>query len=298
MGYRKLRKADAAMLLLLTAAVVLAGGAFRIGGREHAKMVMCSINQKSIGQAMSVYSDSYDGLMPYMETYTENGKWYGQNCMRAHFCISKYDYSAGQVWQGLGGLFKAGLISDGRSFYCPSAPGAMDEYLSYSSPAPWGNNLQLQSPNNPGNGNVWLRITKGYIYWPQGRLPVLPGFRSPYSPYPLGYPESSSGWGRYAVGKPAPPLKYADLGPGYALTTDGTAHTGQTGYQMVSLFGDGHVNMQKAQQYLRPSDGKLLWIRAYQCGLPAGANPADWYGDGSTWDNVTMICNWIYMLQP
>jgi prepilin-type processing-associated H-X9-DG protein len=279
-------KRDAIVLVVLCGLVVLCAGA----GRMHAKLVMCDANLKSIGEAMRMYCDSYDGKMPTLNPSFINGKWVDGNCIHAQYVCSMYDASAtpNQVWLLLGCLLKAGLVSDGRTLYCPSAPGYMDEYLSYSNPAPWGSNLPNQMPNINGTGNIWLRITKGYIYWPQSTTLVTAGYHGVG-----GVLLDGNGYSRYKVGQPAPPYLASQLDPARAMVVDGEAQKDESGkYKVNALFGDGHIRYQLVPQY----SGK--WICPYQGSRPSGAIATEWYSDGVLWDNVTLMSNYMYLLQP
>jgi prepilin-type N-terminal cleavage/methylation domain-containing protein len=313
------RKGFTLVELLVVIAIIAVLLAVLLPGLRNAKSlaqrVQCGSRLKGIGSTMAPYADMYDGKMPAMEVNWGNGKYLTCNAIRAHFIYSKYDSSANptQSWTLLGCLFKAGLIDSGKLFYCPATQGWLDEFNSYSNPAPWGSNLPAQAPNNPGNGNIWLRATKGYVYWPQGRK-MLTGntttILTPYSQYNLGsgndasfagsgVETSNNGWGRYKVGKPAPPIKYADIGPSYAFAADGEAHAVRgSGYMTGAAFGDGHTNLQRVPQYLDPADNKLKWICPYQGHRPADANPAEWFGDGNLWVDATLIHNYMYALQP
>jgi prepilin-type processing-associated H-X9-DG protein len=293
---------DVAVVVMLCIFVLMTAGAMYRGGSMKAKTLMCTVNMQKVGQGMSVYSDVSDGRMPSMNLYTENGKWKSENCIRTHFVYSQWNSTVtpNQEWMLFGCLFKAGMISDGRTFYCPATSGAMDEYNSYNNPAPWGSNLQLQPANIPGTGNIWLRVIKGYIYWPQGSQMVLSGFLNPYDGKPLGYPNNNNGYGRYQIGKPAPPLKFADLGLNYAYAVDGESQKDDSGgYRVNALFGDGHVKYQFVPRYTEPATGKRLWICSYQGSRPVNSDPKEWYknGDNTVWDAVTIICNYMYALE-
>jgi prepilin-type N-terminal cleavage/methylation domain-containing protein len=274
-----------------------------------AQRLQCQAKLKGLGSALSPYAGSYDGKMPTMEVEAASGRWQTVECIRAHYIYSKYIEGTApqpQVWLLMGCLYKAGFIESGMSFYCPAVEGWRDEYDSYNSPAPWGSQLELQPGASPGTGNTWLRAWKGYVYWPQGRKMVKSGFISPFTNRALNYrsdyptPASFGAGGRYQVGKPAPPIRYDEIGPGFSFATDGTAHSIKgSGYLTGAVFGDGHVNMQKMPQHLRAADNKLLWICAYQNKRPADADPAEWYGDGATpWDSITEISNYVFALQP
>jgi prepilin-type N-terminal cleavage/methylation domain-containing protein len=258
-----------------------------------AQRLQCQSRLKALGASMAPYCETYDGKMPIMNAYSEGGVWRTQNCIRAHYIYSQFDdaTSPKQIWVLLGCFFKAGLIDSGKLFYCPATQGWLEEYQGYNNPAPWGSNLDQQPINrNIGTGNIWLRGNKGYVYWPQGRK-MLKSLSE----------LNDNGWGRYEVGKPAPPMKHSDLGPSYAFATDGEAHAVKgSGYKVGAVFGDAHVNLQLVPQYKDPATGKLLWICPYQGHMPADAIRTEWYmqGDNTVWNAVTMICNYMYKLQP
>jgi hypothetical protein len=240
-----------------------------------------------------VYWGTYDGKMPTMNAYGSGGQWYYGNCIRPHYVYSVYyaEATPNQEWMLLGCLFKAGMVPDGRTFYCPATNGSMDEYGAYSNPGPWGSNIDQQTPNiGPGaTGNLWIRATKGYVYWPQGREMVKTGWITPYDSNPM---PSVSSW-RYEIGKPASPFKASDLDTTKVMAVDGTPQRDSTGgYKVNTLFPDGHTNYQFV-----PKHGDK-WICPYQGGRPLDMNPAEWYGDSALLDSVTKICNYMYAFQP
>jgi prepilin-type N-terminal cleavage/methylation domain-containing protein len=275
-----------------------------------AQRLQCQSRLKALGATLSPYAEAYDGRMPNMNEYLVGNAWKHSNAIRAHFVYSDYNASASpnQCWILLGCFFKAGNIDNPKLFYCPATAGWLEEFNSYNNPAPWGTNIQMQAPNvsSTATGNMWLRGTKGYVYWPQGRKMVGPGFSHPYDSQALGAQPggtdgSTNGWGRYKVGKPAPPLKYSDIGPSYAFATDGEAHAVKgSGYKVGAVFGDAHVNLQLVPQYVVPATGVKQWICPYQGHMPEDANPLEWYAQGNNtqWDDVTIICNYMYKLQP
>jgi prepilin-type N-terminal cleavage/methylation domain-containing protein len=294
------RKAFTLVELLVVIAIIAVLLAVLMPGlqvaKAMAKRLQCGSREKGLAASLSIYCETYDGLMPLMwpEDPANPPTWKFTNSMRAHFVYSMYNasMSPNQIWLGLGCLFKAGNIDSGRLFYCPATEGWLEEYQSYSNPAPWGTNL----PAQPGNttittGNIWLRGTKGYVYWPQGRLMLKSTTKTPYDS------AAFNAWSRYLVDRPAPPLKYADLCPSYAFATDGMAHQVKgSGYMVSAAFGDGHTNFQKVPQY--NDAGKMKWICPYQGHRPSDANPTEWYGDGDLWVTGTQMCNYVYALQP
>jgi hypothetical protein len=276
-----MHKRDAIVLIVICCVVVVCAGATR-----GSKLLMCTTNLKKIGEAMPMYCDSYDGKMPTVS---------GGNYIRSHYVCATYDTTTGQVWTMLGCLFKAGLVPDGRTFYCPSTRGWMDEYLAFSNPAPWGSNLDKQAPNPPGFGIIWLRITKGYIYWPQSTTMVTGSGSNLYGVggVLLDSGGSSGASLRYKVGQPAPPYLASQLDSGRALVADCEGQKDDsTRYNVNTLFPDGHTRYQLVPQY----NGK--WICPYQVHRPADSVASEWYGDGTMWDNIAMMSNYMYLLQP
>jgi hypothetical protein len=295
----EMRKRDTIMLLILCGLVLFTSGALRSGGSARAKALMCTANMQKVGQGLSVYWGGYDGRMPNMNwDYTANGRWRFENCVRGNYVYSVYSsyVEPKQAWVLLGCLFKAGVIDDGRTFYCPATEGSLDEYKSYSNPAPWGNSTAIQQAKESlQTGNTWLRANKGYMYWPQGRLMVQSGYKSPYDNLrPLG---DGMGWGRYQVGQPAPPLNSSDLDIGKAIAVDHESQPdGTGGYKVDALFPDGHTNYQPVPKH--NDDGTMKWLCPYQGSRPTAVNPYEWYGDGQLWVYATMMSNYMYLLQP
>jgi prepilin-type processing-associated H-X9-DG protein len=280
-----MRKRDTIVLVFLAAFAMVTAGALRVGGSTRQKVMMCASSFRKIGAAVSVYCDTYDGKMPTMDggsySTTPNSTF-----VKAFWLLSTYDVTTSkQTWYNEGCLFKIGAIHDGTMFYCPTTPGAMSEYYSYSNPAPWGSNLQQQSPNNPGNGNVWLRMTKGNIYWPQSKVLATSADISR-----LGDNANL----RYKVGYPMPVNKLSEMDTARAMIVDNQGLKDADGtYKVNALFGDGHVVFQPVPQY----QGK--WICPYNGGRPSDAIPAEWYSDGTTITTTqTMMCYYMYQFQP
>jgi hypothetical protein len=263
----RLRICDAVVLVGLCAAVVLTAGAMSIGGRMHAKTVMCQQNLRCIGQALNQYVDKYNGGLPSLE----KGTVYPY--MQHYYVIERStssDQSGPFTWYHLGCLFGAGLITDGRTFYCPRAAGGLDEYRQYASSSPWGTLPQYlagtTTPIPPNTSNQWLRTIKGYIYWPQSRS-LMQSYELPQYGNGLMYP-------LYAVGFPKPVLKAADLDPAKAIVADIVYHADGSQYMTNAVFMDGSVVYQNVPQ---AGSGKKLYYDYTQYGgsydSPA---PSDW----------------------
>jgi prepilin-type N-terminal cleavage/methylation domain-containing protein len=261
--------------------------------------IQCSSHLKGLAASLAPYAEMHDGKMPAMDVSLNGSSWTMGNAVHAPYYISAYIDTASprQIWMLLGCLFNAGIIDNGKTFYCPATEGWLDEYKGYTTAGPWGTNLPNQQANQT-TSSIGIRMPKGYTYWPQGRKPVYQVGTNLYGPYDSRALGDGRGWGRYNVGFPAPPLKYSDLGPNYAFAVDHQPHAVRgSGYVVGAAWGDGHAGAQKVPQYNH--NGTLKWICYFQGTRPSDYKTTEWYGDGSIpWDNITVISNYIYMLQP
>ena len=216
-----------------------------------AKRLQCQTRLKAIGTAIAPYADTYGGKMPLM-TSADN-RW-----QHGHWQLASLDAGTGiQTWYGLGCIFKSGFVTDGRLFYCLATEGWLDEYLSYCNPAPWGTHLDQQQPNiGPGaTGNLWLRCTKGYSYWPLARKNWT---ATDFAAVKAGSDAGNNFTARYAVTSAAAPVNYADIGMSRSLCFDFSIHQVKgSGYNINVLFGDSHVILHKvpknaADKYMYP----------------------------------------------
>jgi hypothetical protein len=286
-----MRKRDAIVLLLICGFVLLNAGALRTGGSMRAKLLMCTVNLQKIAQAVAPYADSCDGKMPLM-TGAPNTPYSG-TFMRAQWLLCELNPTSGQRWYALGCLFAAGYISDGRQFYCPAIEGSLDEYLSYSNPAPWGSNLDMQTPNMPGDGNIWLRTIKGYAYWP---LKSNNCTQAEYNAI-RNQPGGAVGFDlRYRVGYPLPAVKYVDLGMSKPMAFDFSIHaTKSSGYTINVAYGDAHVELTQVPR--QSATGKYLYPYQQDVGLPAEDKLPSGMPDPSKWVQV-MMYDYTAVLQP
>lgn len=240
--------------------------------KDVAKRLQCQTRLKNIGTCIAPYADTFGGKMPTMTSEPDH-KW-----MHGHWQLASLDTSTGvQTWYGMGCLYSGGFVDDGRLFYCLATDGWLDEYLDYSNPGPWGTKLDQQRPNNPGNGNTWLRCTKGYSYWPLARKNWTQGeFDSVRALSGAG----NNFTARYNVDYPAAPMNYADLGMNRPLAFDFSIHSVKgSGYNINVVYGDSHVQLVRvpkndAGQYMYPwqQDGGV----PYEDRTPAGAPNSSW----------------------
>jgi hypothetical protein len=282
-----MKKRDAIVLVTLCGFLVLTAGALRMGGSMRAKLLMCTVNLQKIAQAVAPYADSCDGKMP---TLTGPGGTY----QRPQWIAAVMDTSTGKTeWQGLGCLFGAGYIADGRQFYCPAAEGSMDEYMAYSNPGPWGSHLDQQAPNL-GSPNLWLRLTRGYVYWPLKRNNCTQAEFDAIR-FQAGY-EAPGFTLRYKVGYPLAAVKYADLGPSRPMMFDFPVHaTKASGYTINVAYGDSHVELTGVPRYA--ATGKYMYPYQQDSGVPTEDRLPGGQPDASKWVQVLMF-DYTAALQP
>jgi prepilin-type N-terminal cleavage/methylation domain-containing protein len=156
--------------------------------RETAKRVICSNQLKEIARALSLYADSYNNKMPFYggkDPTFDNPYKCTENFDEAASCPvdEAHPYAAfrmNEQWcQGgdlrkpypmkLGCLYRSGIITDARLYYCPSNRKDLQYvYDSYVHPYPpnasyeWG--TLPQKYNADTQMNQWVRA--GYTYYP------------------------------------------------------------------------------------------------------------------------------------
>jgi hypothetical protein len=259
--------ADAVVLIALCAVVVLTAGAMTIGGRMHAKTVMCQQNLRAIGQALNLYAEDYQGKLPTLErgTYT----W--------HYYVLRAENPTGSgiyPWYHLGCVFGHGLINDARTLYCPATKGAMDEYIQYTNPAPWGTMPQMYNYQN--QTNQWLRASKGYIYWPQSKDLATQMDVAGYG----------SGNTLYEVGCPKPATTLAKLDTSKAICSDSVYHFDGGNYKVNGLFWDCSVRYQDV-----PKSAEGKWLYYQQTTVFGEVVPA------SSEMRLVTMAKWMWLLQ-
>jgi hypothetical protein len=156
--------------------------------RESAMRATCAEQMRQVATGLSLYADEYNGNLP----------WYGgvdpiyppphvpypgesaQDSERHPYVAfrgdaDKNDYLEGGVSTGkpipmrLGCLYRSGIITNARIFYCPANLDPVYRYESYIDPLlpntsyEWGT-LPQKINNNPSLYNQWVRT--GYIYYP------------------------------------------------------------------------------------------------------------------------------------
>jgi prepilin-type N-terminal cleavage/methylation domain-containing protein len=205
-----------------------------------ARRVQCGTRLKGIANATTFYADKYDGLLPRPENNPDGNK----NYANWHYFTAKRDGATtpgtGYFWLNLGCLFGAGLVDDGRLFYCPATEGWYDDYKQYNSSGPWGDLPQYlpgtTTPIPANVGNQWLRTKKGYVWAPQSKEVIKTA--AELSSY-------GNAGVNYSVNFPKYATKLVDLNQGKAISTDLTFHQVKgSGWNSEAAFPDGHVTLQ------------------------------------------------------
>lgn len=257
--------------------------------KNMARRIQCANHLKEIGHAYSLYQSNFNGALPTPEQSGADGA----NSWIQHYFMYRRGDQTGMPWYNMGCLFGAGLIDDGKLFYCPATEGWYDEYKGYCDPTPWG--TLPQNINNPpkGNGNQWIRAYKGYAYWPQSKDIVKSNVATEVH---------NNAVGIYQVNYPKTPKQANKLLQNKAFAADYTFHLIKgSGWNVDAVFPDGHVSFQTQPKSL--ANGKAMFFEAGQ--YPAGVVTKN--ADGSlTWNNPgeglnstqVTIAEFMFGLQP
>jgi prepilin-type N-terminal cleavage/methylation domain-containing protein/prepilin-type processing-associated H-X9-DG protein len=251
-----------------------------------AQRLTCQAQLKDTGISVSNYAGQYDGRMPKLlrdkdGLHTGDGRY-----THAHYIYAELDAGV-TYYGGPGALWKAGLVPDGRQFYCKAVQGWLDEYRAFCDPTPWGT-----LPQNSNTGFQCIFAYKGYFYWPQSR-------------YAMKQTEwDSITWGnlksmRLELGKPTAPYLHADLSPQKAMMIDWAPHSVRgSGYNVNALFGDGHVVLHPL-----PKDTNGKYFQCYQSTFikeldpPYGASLVPVNGN-QYWTAELPIATYMMKFQP
>lgn len=212
--------------------------------KSAAQRIQCSNKLRGIGQVLTFYADKYDGGIPRAEDPTGWTNISASNpAKNRHYYVYKRDEGSSYPWMNMGCFFGAGLIQDGRHFYCPATEGWRDEYMQYTVNGPWGEGI----PPLIGD-NRWLRAWKGYVWAPQSK--VLIKNITPYDDFGRADASvqlaDSATWVNYTLNYPEYAVKLVDLNQNKAIASDLTFHSVKgSGWNLNSVFPDGHTSFQR-----------------------------------------------------
>ncbi|MBN1787773.1 MAG: type II secretion system protein [Sedimentisphaerales bacterium] len=271
-GFTRAELAVVIFIITFSLSICAALGPSMDMAQESANRIICADRLRQIGMAMAVYAASNDDLLP----------WYGgvdPDFKPPFDCEMEYPYNphddcprdneihpyvafrdAPQTFIDpnghliplrLGCLYKAGVVSDPRIFYCPSETRPLYQYDSYTRPLmpntsyEWGTLPQMINISQHYYGNQWVRT--GYCYYPTSpSIPIDLYYQAPaytarrYSELDTAIPYLSDFiWKRDQVGLPIEELrKYPKP----------IAHQRGGIYAVNALFKDGSVYYCKDQR--------------------------------------------------
>jgi len=92
--------------------------------RMQAQRVSCASNVRQMGTGINLYAQDFDGVIPPMNEVRPEQT-------AGHY--TRWFKSGDGTWWNVGFVFKAGILKDGKIFYCPS-PDVRFKYKNYSVP--------------------------------------------------------------------------------------------------------------------------------------------------------------------
>ncbi len=99
--------------------------------REGARRTVCSAHMHDLGLAITMYCEQEDGLLPAMRVGL-NGDVRNEQLTNHHARWWRINNLSGQMsFWNLGLLWKAGVVEDGKIFFCPGAKAAF-KYRDYT----------------------------------------------------------------------------------------------------------------------------------------------------------------------
>jgi type II secretory pathway pseudopilin PulG len=243
--------------------------------RQAALRAQCADNLRQISAAIAVYADAYDNWLPFYGGWDPNF----ESPYKCNICLEEQCYRTGgycpqdqsapyaafrrnEQWcrngnlddpypLKLGCLYRAGVVTDARIFYCPANTEQMFKYDSYVNPYPpntsyeWG--TLPQKVNNDYMMTEWVRL--GYIYFPVDS----------------NMPREFDGLREAPI---ATARKFDKLDPAIPYLVDmlyfreQISHKTENGYSVNAAFKDGHVVYCKDRRFfsVNPVDDPMqLW---------------------------------------
>ena len=211
------------------------------GIKSAGKRLQCAHRLGGIGKAFSMYVGQYEGHLPLLEYTPGYGGYDGTPCVESTYLLSK-NSTGGYVHMGC--LYGAGLVDDGKVFFCPAVDGWMGEVSQVGT-----NNgtyygavhatTRVFADRSPGvsQPNQGWKARRGYCYWPlakeyatQADINRMNGTAST----------------RYVVGLPLAAIKQNELLMSRPIVADNQFHSTKTsGWLIDCLYPDGHVTYQK-----------------------------------------------------
>ena len=209
--------------------------------KSAAKRLQCANRLGGIGKAFSMYVGQYDTSLPLLEYTPGYGGYSGTPCVESTYLLSK-NSTGGYVH--LGCLYGAGLIDDGKVFFCPAVEGWLGEpsMAGQNNGTYWGavhSTTRVFADRSAGvsQPNQGWKATRGYCYWPLAKE---------YATQADLDRMDSTARTRYVVNMPLAATKQNELLMSRPIVTDNKFHSTKTsGWLIDCLYPDGHVTYQK-----------------------------------------------------
>lgn len=205
-----------------------------------AKRLQCANKLGGIGKAYNMYSGQYDGSLPALEYMPGVGGYNGTPCIESTYLLSK---NSGNGYVHLGCLYGAGLIDDGKIFFCPAVEGWMGDIsnIGQNNGTYYGAvhaTTRVFADRSPGvsQPNQGWKASRGYCYWPLSKKYAKSSDISNMN---------STASTRYKADLPLSAVKANDLLMTRPVVADNKFHSTKTsGWLIDTLFPDGHVTYQ------------------------------------------------------
>jgi prepilin-type N-terminal cleavage/methylation domain-containing protein/prepilin-type processing-associated H-X9-DG protein len=249
----KLRHAFTLVELLVVIAIIAVLLTVLMPGLRHAKelgkRMRCGSNLRSIGTGMRLYGDMSDGRLPNLEFSVGTST---ERMAHPYWLCRDFTASTPPRWVNIYGfgclaLSASKQIDNPLVFYCPADDLWKDIYKSYCTPGGWGIAENHYDPRYTNAGDASAIIRSTYVYYPETRKRIDAARAAD-----LG----GLSYGMYEADCPEVALKVADLDPSKAMSTDNGGHALGGSTRSIdspelnkghnALFGDGHVNFQRA----------------------------------------------------
>jgi hypothetical protein len=280
----------AVMMIITTAMAAIVPAMNK--AKSAALRATCAEQMKQVAMGLSAYADEYNGLpwyggvdpvypAPWNESPAQDTERHPYVVLRAN--PDKTDWLEGRRPSGrpvpmrLGCLYRSGIITNARVFYCPANVDSFYRYESYVNPAPPNTSydwLTIPQQINQGSMNEWVRV--GYIYYPISttaardawNVPIVTARKFNQLDYQKPFMTDRI-WN--SSSKPPEP------GTGYFVSgMDDLSHKEENIYAFNAVFKDGHVVFVKGQKTLGQDPVTQQYLGVFNEGLWSGFALSRW----------------------
>jgi len=228
--------------------------------KERAKRTSCVNNLHQVAVGIALYTADHEDYMPPLKWRDGNPQYPYEMLRYSPVNVSPPTYDSDGGPYNLGSVWKSGVGTDGKMYYCPSnQKGDNLSYDFYSSKASW------PLGGDPAASNAGY-VRSGYSYYPQSRdtkrISTALGQRDvPFWADYTGSPQPLRSW--ICV----PPFKQSAIDQNKSMVVDVIFKTlsqishkdGSSPSGLNAAFGDGHVAWQKYRRNLEGFDPNV-WL--------------------------------------